>query len=78
MCGVPTTSGAAFWNDVRVPTNCEPFDKALEVYVNEYVHLRSSVLPPPWKCTCLLLIHESQPFQAGSFFYPSRISGLGR
>ena len=33
MCGVPTASRIAFWD--RVPTNCEPFDKALDVYVNE-------------------------------------------
>ena len=39
MCSVRATSEVAFWDDVHVPANCEPFDKALDVYINECVQL---------------------------------------
>ena len=32
-----------FWNDVRVPAHCEQFDKALDIYLDEYVQ----ALPMP-------------------------------
>ena len=39
MCGADTTSEDAFWDDARVPTNCKPFDKALDICLNEYVQI---------------------------------------
>jgi len=36
ICGANTTSEDPFWDD-RVPAQCEPFDKALDIYLNEYV-----------------------------------------
>ena len=49
MCDVPAASEAASWDEDSIH-NCKPFDKALDVYVNEYVHFQSTVLPPLWKC----------------------------
>jgi len=48
MCGVGTTSGVAFWDDIRVPVNCKPFDKALDVYIEEYVIFQSTVQLLAW------------------------------
>ena len=39
MCGAHTTSGDTLRDDANIPTNCEPPDKALGVYINKYVHL---------------------------------------
>ena len=70
VCGVRTASQGGPWDDVRVPTNCRPFDKALNVYINEYVQVQPTIQPPPWKYTRLSLIHEYQPLQANILVYP--------
>ena len=51
VCNVHATSEAAFWDDVRVPTNCEPFEKALDVYIDEYVQFQSTVHAGGWTWT---------------------------
>jgi len=45
VCGANATPEVPFW-DVRVPAQCEPFDKALDVYLNEYVQVPSTVPEP--------------------------------
>ena len=40
VCGMRITSGVAFWDDVRVPMNCKPSDKTLDVYINKCVRFQ--------------------------------------
>ena len=57
MCGVHTTSGATLRDDANVPTNCEPPDKALEVYINKYVHLHRNASA----CRSSVNVSSSEP-----------------
>lgn len=42
-CGMETTSGNPFLGDVRLPARCGPFDRALDIYLNEYVQVLPTV-----------------------------------
>jgi len=52
-CGKGATPGVAFRDGVRVPTNCKPFDKALDVYINKCVRFQSTVQPLTWTWTSM-------------------------
>jgi len=45
VCGANTTSEDPFWS-TRVPTQCKPYDKAIDVYLNEYVLVPSTAQLP--------------------------------
>ena len=42
VCGVDTTSDESFLDDVRVPAHCKPFDRALDIYIDECVQVPSA------------------------------------
>lgn len=44
ICGGDNTSADRFWDDVRAPENCRPLDKALNIYLNEYVRVLQVVV----------------------------------
>ena len=46
VCGVDTTSENPFWDNVRITGYCELFDKALDVYLDEYVSVLSTAQLP--------------------------------
>lgn len=45
VCGANATSDGPFW-DARVPAQCEPFSGVIDVYLNEYVQVPSTVQSP--------------------------------
>jgi len=75
VCGMGTTSGVAFWDDVRVPVNCKPSDKALDVYINKCVRFQSTVqlLARTWVSVCDSRIGSSPSSPFFSFIPYSEI-----